>query len=505
MKKSPLNIQALVLLALIVGMTASANAQAPNFNVGLSPASPTVIKGATSELVLSVTFHNGFTTADGIAFAVHDPESALGPVTTFTPVPLKQPGHVVAIINTAGLDPGDYAAAVWATDTSTSTTVYAPFTLKVVTVGSISLYRTDPGTGQRTAVTSFTANRQGQVMVDDIGAEVKDTAGNVIPDAPLTVQSANPTILQIFPNQYGGHDVYADQNGATNVIFTTPDGFSVAVPATIAFADSPQVTAIGLNPMTVTNACTDTLFFSATATHLIGCGIQGMLAIIDEPSSPVWSNGNKTVSRTFKLNLTTPPALGRYLLNAFTNDGVASAQRIVALTIANDPAYAAMAGGVKTVSSGLPPFAMDGFMVEFYDTGGSLQFSRDYASYEHQDPKFTIGAILPGTYKIRYVPNPVVKPQWYPNSDTIDGATAVTFGAGATVGPIYFFARSAIEPGDIDGSGTIGLEDAIYGLKILANDPVYLSSPGLADINQDGRIGLPEVAYILQVMAGQRN
>ncbi|MCP4350987.1 MAG: hypothetical protein GY795_36435 [Desulfobacterales bacterium] len=52
-------------------------------------------------------------------------------------------------------------------------------------------------------------------------------------------------------------------------------------------------------------------------------------------------------------------------------------------------------------------------------------------------------------------------------------------------------------PGDINGSGTVDLADAVTGLQILAGIPeknIYLS----ADINCDNHIGMENVIYILQ-------
>ncbi len=52
-------------------------------------------------------------------------------------------------------------------------------------------------------------------------------------------------------------------------------------------------------------------------------------------------------------------------------------------------------------------------------------------------------------------------------------------------------------PGDLNGSGTVDLADAVTGLQILAGIPeinVYLS----ADINCDNHIGMENVIYILQ-------
>jgi hypothetical protein len=64
--------------------------------------------------------------------------------------------------------------------------------------------------------------------------------------------------------------------------------------------------------------------------------------------------------------------------------------------------------------------------------------------------------------------------------------------------------------GDINGDGTVGLDDAIFALQICAD--IELSSPIAppnqsldADVNEDGTFGLEEVIYILQDVSGLRN
>jgi hypothetical protein len=63
---------------------------------------------------------------------------------------------------------------------------------------------------------------------------------------------------------------------------------------------------------------------------------------------------------------------------------------------------------------------------------------------------------------------------------------------------------SEIVVGDLNGNGTLGLEDAILALKVLSQ-----SAPGVTvhldrEADQDGKIGLPDALYILQSLAGLR-
>ncbi len=58
-------------------------------------------------------------------------------------------------------------------------------------------------------------------------------------------------------------------------------------------------------------------------------------------------------------------------------------------------------------------------------------------------------------------------------------------------------------PGDVDGSGTVDLTDAIIALRIVSGIRVTDVSV-CADVNGDGKIGMEEVVYILQKVAGLR-
>lgn len=53
-----------------------------------------------------------------------------------------------------------------------------------------------------------------------------------------------------------------------------------------------------------------------------------------------------------------------------------------------------------------------------------------------------VGGILPGTYKMRFVPNGNIKSQWWPNAADPAHAQAITFNAGESVNDIFFFAES---------------------------------------------------------------
>lgn len=56
--------------------------------------------------------------------------------------------------------------------------------------------------------------------------------------------------------------------------------------------------------------------------------------------------------------------------------------------------------------------------------------------------------------------------------------------------------------GDVDGKGTIGLEDAIMGLRVCSG--ISVTPDTNADVDGDKKIGLEEVIFVLQYVAGLR-
>ena len=58
--------------------------------------------------------------------------------------------------------------------------------------------------------------------------------------------------------------------------------------------------------------------------------------------------------------------------------------------------------------------------------------------------------------------------------------------------------------GDVNGNGTLGLEDAILALQVVSGIAPSESVNLSADVNGDGKIGLEEVIYILQRISGLR-
>jgi len=403
-----------------------------------------VIKGQKAEFVLNLQFFNNYTTNQGISITTDQP--SLNPF--LTPLPAFNPGGVVMKIDTANLVAGTYQGNILYGEVGSAPFIRSvPFTLNVMTVQDIKFYSwvSTGGPSTKTYIDHVDVSAQG--MVDgfySMNTEVVVNDGSVMTGVPLAF-TGDPNFITAYKNNYGGYDFYAEgASGQATVTAVAPDGFTKSLAFNITIPATPQVTSISISPATVTNKYTDTLAFSASGTEAIGYGSIGMLAIKEDTRD--WYDSYRSVSGTFKLDLTTPPDLGTHLFTASISSATYPApEKVVPLTIVNDPSYALIRGGVRSLDASILGHGMESFTLEFYDSLSVKQFSRAYwsSAMSTAGPNFEIGAIPPGTYKIKFVPNsPLIHSQWWPNANDIGGAQAVTFAAGAVVNNIYFFAWS---------------------------------------------------------------
>ena len=80
---------------------------------------------------------------------------------------------------------------------------------------------------------------------------------------------------------------------------------------------------------------------------------------------------------------------------------------------------------------------------------------------------------------------------------TLGQPSAIGISSSATYSNHAGFWHYMIALGDLNGDGTVGLEDVIYGLEVLTGgNPGELCRE--ADVDGDGKIGMAEVVYILQ-------
>jgi YD repeat-containing protein len=100
-----------------------------------------------------------------------------------------------------------------------------------------------------------------------------------------------------------------------------------------------------------------------------------------------------------------------------------------------------------------------------------------------------------------------------PTYDNLDRLTKADYGGGVSVAYAYDNAGNITATatvgnlalfGDIDGSGSVDLADAIIGLQLLTGIEPTADMRIEADVNGDGKIGPEEVVYIMEKSAGKR-
>jgi len=111
-----------------------------------------------------------------------------------------------------------------------------------------------------------------------------------------------------------------------------------------------------------------------------------------------------------------------------------------------------------------------------------------------EDGNFTFEHLAMGNYTL----TPYLPGYWFnPSVMTLEGLKLDMSGLG-------FEARDVFA-GDVDGSGTIDLQDLIMVLEIVTGQiPYHTVYPG-ADVDGDGRIGLPEALHILDKTGGNQH
>jgi len=124
------------------------------------------------------------------------------------------------------------------------------------------------------------------------------------------------------------------------------------------------------------------------------------------------------------------------------------------------------------------------------DTGKALNASvsvigNDHVMYSDPDVGDYHRILLPGTYRLRFWADGYVSRE---TGDIVVGSDTASR---------LDIQLSPIKPGDIDGSGTIDLADAIAALRVVAGVETAVRPQIKADVNSDGRIGLEEVIYVL--------
>ncbi|MHB1418581.1 MAG: dockerin type I domain-containing protein [Bacillota bacterium] len=401
----------------------------PYFTVSVLNPKIKIIQGETARFVVRVDLMNNFTTENGIGFFVQEQQNAV-----FSPVPIKRSGGVSLSIDTTNLAPGTYNWHVQSLEDHSYARV-VPITIEVATVDDIEFYTFDAAYNKVVLTTSLNVSNQGLVTVY---YSAIDAYGHELSGAPVTLTSGNPGKLVVFPNSWGGNEIYALDNGTVDLVATTPDGFSKSLTVNInILPDSPRILSIGLSPTQVTNKGDQTITLGATATGPVGIGYN--FNLVDDNGD--WTNDTKTYQSTFKITEGEKP--GVYLLYAFTFTGDWStwqetSRAVVPLTIINDPSMGEIRGTVEMLEQGA--FMPDvGGTLELYDASGNKVHEYSLWSMTNE---YSVPYVSPGTYRLRFVPSsPNLSPQWYPNATSFAGAADVQVTAGEVSEGIDFFLR----------------------------------------------------------------
>ena len=429
----------ILFLSFAVVMTdARISSAAVNYSVTPMSSTVQVVKGQSAEIVLKIALAQGFSTTGGINFSVTGLPQ--GTSYSFIPVPLKNSGGVVLKIATGTLPANTYNLTIQANEAA-SDSVQISTTLKVTTTNQSSIAFSYNNGSTSQSVTTLDVTGQKELIITP---SALDSSGTSITD--IVLSSDDPSKLGVYKMGLG-YWIYARATGTAHLIATMPDNVTASLPITISVPSESHID-IGIDRESVTNAFTDFLNLSMTFFFAQGqsysAGWTGAISItsstldFNRNPPPYWYGG------TFKINQTTTD-LGTYLFHGEITDGVQGPiiyQAVVPLTITNDPTYAGLYMPVRSLDSSIFPMMYEMFTVEFYNSEGVLQFPKNHQSYEmNPQPMAFIGAIPPGSYKIKFVPmSTSIQSQWYPNAASATDAELVTFTAGQNAGPLYFFA-----------------------------------------------------------------
>ncbi len=458
----------------------------PHYTVDLVNAESTVVKGQVAEFVIRANFCNGFETAQGITFSIEDGTLPQGAEVSFKPVPLKNPGGSMMLVNTENLNPGGYSMILKAEEEGLEPR-YGAVRLEVVTIDTISFYDKQDGN----VISEFSNTTQG-IILGDLDIEVVDNQGNEWEffsaagfggNCPYTVESSNPSVLRVV-NTNWGPEYYALTSGTADIVVTASDGTEARLPVTTTLSD-PQITEIWVTPGTVSYDYEEDFQFSAASTHAItgvGYSVDGLIefssTFLDDNT---FSSDNKYANDTFKFGGYDPysgiyreqkPGIFTVCMYASTT----GATGWTFLDIVPSSSRGELKGGVRKLE---PQFG-EYYILEFYDSQEQLVLSREIWMIHHIN--FHLGDIPPGTYRLKLTPEYAAEStqgQWYPNGSNFAEAEPITFTAGETVDNVYFFIKIPVPEPNVTymstASGTM-LELQMTGdtsslTKVVVNGP----------------------------------
>ncbi|MBI5772161.1 MAG: hypothetical protein HZA89_00275 [Verrucomicrobia bacterium] len=417
----------------------------PTFTVDAVTSDITAVRGQTVDVIVRVDFLNGFQSTNGVSFLLVNPNGT----GTSGDQPLKSSGGYSFRLDTSSLTNGTYQGMVQSIEEH-SYARFATFNLKVVGITNINFFVYDTNF-QKVSISSKTVTKQGEAPTS---FELIDSDGNIFGSSgfgppstsPATIVSDDPARLFVYQDKFFPR-FFAVANGAVNLTFTTPDGFSRALPVTVNFPSPPQVTAANYLQSTVDNSgtFTNTLFFQATG-PVTWIGYEGFLGINFDYLTR--DNFNNTATWAFNVPAGTQP--GQYLLYGSTGDP-ATATLYSVLTVVNAATRGQVAGRFQVVDNP-NPFLQDIFgTLELYDAGQNLVATNHLENYG--TTAYSAWYLPPGSFRLRFVPDATFAPLWYPNATNFADATPVQVQAGQITSNINFFlAPAATTPTNVTPS-----------------------------------------------------
>ena len=392
----------------------------------------TALRGQTVTELFRVDFLNGFQTADGLSAMlvspVHAPPAA---------APLFQSGGYSFEIDTSSLANGDCTGLAQTLEGS-SYARWAPFVLKVRSITNISFTAGYPAAAISSLVITsqreFTHDFSYQ-LVDNTGATF--TSSGTVPAVAIT--SDNPSVVMVVNGSFGPR-LFAVAEGAANLLFSTPNGYTNTLPATVNLPAAPKFTMASVSPFIADNSglSTNTIYWQATE-DLTWVGYEGMASFSFDNMN--YDYVNHSVTWIFGVPEATPP--GDYLLYAQLGDNVTKSY--VTLTVVNAASKGQIAGSILTVDSG--GFFMHETLgnLEIYDAVTGAPVRTNFVSNFNSDT-YLASYVPPGSYRVRWVPMGSGAPQWYYQATNFAGAATIQVLAGQTVSNINFYQRPTPTP-----------------------------------------------------------